>query len=328
MAIRTLDRHIRVWIRDGSRSTIAGMERALPFESGIRTKMAMRVARRKAEEQSWAIARWQMLAAGITLSRINRLVAAGWLYIQLPGVYSWGRPKGEHIAALLFTGTGSALTGLTGLWWEGLLPFRPAAIHIDAPGRSRSRPGLVIRHPSSITRHEHRGLPVVDLATALLVASEELDHNGLRNALARADFEDLLSLSSLQVSCAKGLKGSKALRAAMDSHLPQLARCVNDFERDFVLLCEAHELPIPDPNVRMGRYVPDMLWRERKVIVELDGKGAHTSAAQKRSDATKQEWLEARGYTVIRFTWGQVYLRRRFVAATVRAALAQPRKSS
>ena len=64
------------------------------------------------------------------------------------------------------------------------------------------------------------------------------------------------------------------------------------------------------------------------MIVELEGKGAHTSAAQKRSDATKQEWLEARGYTVIRFTWGQVYLRRRFVAATVRAALAQPRKSS
>ena len=55
MAIRTLDRHILVWIRGGSRSTIAGMERALPFESGIRTKMAMRVARRKAEEAGYVV---------------------------------------------------------------------------------------------------------------------------------------------------------------------------------------------------------------------------------------------------------------------------------
>ncbi len=292
----------------------------------------MHLARRLAESQSWVIARWQLLELGVSPGQIRGWIAAGRLHIQLPGVYAWGRPtldeKGEHIAALLFTGTGSALTGLTGLWWEDLLPFRPAAIHIDAPGRSRPRPGLVVRHPQAIVRHEHRGLPVVVLARALLVASEELDHNALRNVLARADYEDLLSLPSLQASCAEGPKGSKALRAAMDAHLPQLAHCVNDFERDFVLLCEAYELPIPDPNVRMGRYVPDMLWRESRLIVELDGKGAHTSAAQKHSDATKQEWLEGRGYTVIRFTWEEVHFQPQLVAAAVRAALAQPRNSS
>ncbi|MFN8151053.1 MAG: DUF559 domain-containing protein [Solirubrobacterales bacterium] len=65
-----------------------------------------------------------------------------------------------------------------------------------------------------------------------------------------------------------------------------------------------------------------------RLIVELDGKGAHTSAAQKHSDATKQEWLEARGYTVIRFTWEEVHFQPQLVAAAVRAALAQPRNSS
>ena len=61
----------------------------------------------------------------------------------------------------------------------------------------------------------------------------------------------------------------------MDAHLPQLARCTNRFERYFVLLCERHGLPIPDPNERIGRYRPDMLWREARLIVELDGHDAH-----------------------------------------------------
>jgi very-short-patch-repair endonuclease len=99
----------------------------------------------------------------------------------------------------------------------------------------------------------------------------------------------------------------------MGRHLPQLARCRNDFEIDFVLLCEERGLPIPEPNVRKGHYVPDMTWESRRLIVELDGKGAHTSAAQIAYDAKRQEWLEALGYTVIRFTWAEVYFRQDFV---------------
>jgi len=64
-----------------------------------------------------------------------------------------------------------------------------------------------------------------------------------------------------------GRPGTAALRAAVDSHLPALARCANGLERDFVLLCERFRLPPPEPNVRVGRHRPDMLWREAKLIV-------------------------------------------------------------
>ena len=162
---------------------------------------------------------------------------------------------------------------------------------------------------------------MVPLPRALLVASDALSHNALRNVLARADFKHVLDLPSVHSACIGGPPGSRALRAALAAHLPQLALCTNDFERDFVLLCEAHSLPIPEPNRRIGRYRPDMLWRDVRLIVELDGDEAHSSPAQTNSDAERQRWLEARGFTVIRFSWAEVHFQSERVVATVRQAL-------
>ena len=87
----------------------------------------------------------------------------------------------------------------------------------------------------------------------------------------------------------------------MDAHLPHLAACANGRERDFVLLCERHGLPIPEPNTRIGRYRPDMLWPDRRLIVEIDGRRAHSTPAQLAADGRRQERLERLGYRVTRF---------------------------
>ncbi len=73
----------------------------------------------------------------------------------------------------------------------------------------------------------------------------------------------------------------------MGAHLPQLAKCVNGREREFVLLCEARGIPIPEPNEPIGRFRPDMLWEDRRLIVELDGPRAHSTPAQLASDAKR-----------------------------------------
>ncbi len=290
-----------------------------------REQFPVRRARRQAERQFWAITRRQLLDCGFSSARTARWLRAGRLHRRYPGVYAWGRPelpeKGELAAGLLYAGHGSALGGISMLWWLGLLHHRPRLIEIDAPGHASSRQDLRIRHPARITRRPHDGIPVVALPEALLAAAADLSHDAMRNVLARADFEGLLDLRSLQAALRCGPKGGAALRRAIGAHLPQLARCVNDFERDFVLLCEEHRLPIPEPNVRKGRYVPDMTWEPRRLIAELDGRDAHTSPAQLAKDATKQRWLERAGYTVIRFRWREVYFERGSVAARVGAAL-------
>lgn len=277
--------------------------------------------------QFGAIARWQLLEVGVTDAQISGLLRAGRMFRLWPGVYAWGRPDlppaGRLVAALLYAGRGAGLTGLTNLWWRGLLHREPDAVHIDAPGFSRSRTGLVVRHPPKTRRTMHKDVPVVPLSRALLVASTDLDHDSLRLVLGRAEYDQRLafSLAELEADLRGGPAGCRAVRAAMGAHLPQLARCANGFERDFVLLCERFGLPIPEPNVRKGRFIPDMTWEDKKLIVELDGKDAHRTPAQRTKDAKRQKWLEARGYTVIRFTWAQVQFRQEWVAAVVRRHL-------
>ena len=118
-----------------------------------------------------------------------------------------------------------------------------------------------------------------------------------------------------------GRPGTVSLRAAVDAHLPALARCANGFERGFVLLCERCRLPIPEPNERIARYRPDMLWREAMLIVELDGRDAHSTAAQLASDARRQAELERRGYTLLRFTSADVRDEPERIAAELRQRL-------
>jgi hypothetical protein len=187
-----------------------------------------------------------------------------------------------------------------------LLNRRPGCIHVASPRRVSPHRGIVTSRSMALDRRLHRGLPVVPLPEALLAATEHLNRDSLRLVLARAEFERLLDRAGLETILRSGRRGIVALRAAVDSHLPQLARCANGFERDFVLLCERHGLPLPEPNARVGRYRPDMLWREASLIVELDGRDAHRTAAQLASDRRRQAELERRGFTVVRFSWADL----------------------
>ena len=302
------------------------MADALPIVHTPAVRLAMRRLDELASRQGGAVGRWQLLSEGHTRSRIGHWRRCGRLHdTDYPGVYAWGRSglseKGELAVPLLYAGHGAALTGVAALWWRGLLEHRPDPLDVDAPGRRRSRPGVRIRHPGEIIREEHEGLPVVHLPRALLVASTGLKHDTLRRVLARAEFRGWLSLGELDAGLRGGPAGAAALRRAMAAHLPQLARCNNPLEWDFVLLCERFGLPIPEPNERMGNFRPDMLWQERRLIVELDGKDAHTKPAQLIHDADRQRWLEAQGFTVIRFTWAEVQFRPEWVATRVAEAL-------
>ena len=55
----------------------------------------------------------------------------------------------------------------------------------------------------------------------------------------------------------------------------------------------------------IGDYIVDFLFCRSKVVVEIDG-GYHFTAEQQKDDAQRSEWLERKGYKVIRFTNEQV----------------------
>lgn len=278
-----------------------------------------------AERQFGAIARRQLLRVGFSSSRVESWLLTERLFPRYPGVYAWGRPElsteGELSAALLYAKSGAALGGISALWWRGLLDRRPHQIHIDAPGYATSRADIRIRRPEEVFREWHRALPVVPLPQALLASTAHLHHNSLRLVLARAEYHHHLDTSAVHAALGPGRPGSGAVRTALAAHLPQLARCESPLEIDFVLLCERFRIELPEPNQRVGRWRPDMLWAGRRLIVELDGRDAHSTAAQIAADERRQADLVRMGFTVVRFTWADVHLGAEAVAAELRRLL-------
>jgi hypothetical protein len=287
----------------------------------------LKAASELAAGQFATLARRQLLHRGIGDAQIRSWVRRGRLHPKYPGVYAWGRAdlsvEGELAAGLLYAGKGSALGGLSMLWWRGLLGRRPHRIHIDAPGAVVSYRDLQIRHPLRICRSLHKGLPLAALPDALPVAAASLSHDALRLVIARAEFHQVCSLADIEAGLRRGRRGSTAVRRALSAHLPQLARCESGLERAFVLLCEAGRVEIPEPNVRIGRYRPDMLWESARLIVELDGDRAHSTPAQRQADARRQRHLESLGHRVLRFGDEELQREGNRVLAEVRAALAE-----
>ena len=55
----------------------------------------------------------------------------------------------------------------------------------------------------------------------------------------------------------------------------------------------------------IGEYIVDFFFRQSMTIVELDG-GYHFTQEQIEEDRIRQDWLERRGYKVLRFTNEQI----------------------
>jgi hypothetical protein len=60
-----------------------------------------------------------------------------------------------------------------------------------------------------------------------------------------------------------------------------------------------------DPE-KHGRYRVDFIFKDARLIIELDGHEYHSTKEQLEKDAVRQRYLTRAGYTVIRFTGGEI----------------------
>jgi very-short-patch-repair endonuclease len=74
---------------------------------------------------------------------------------------------------------------------------------------------------------------------------------------------------------------------------------------------------MPDTNAIIEGYLVDFVWRDRKLIVEVDGYRYHRAPSRFESDRERDVELGTRGWTVRRFTWRQLTTREAWVAAAI-----------
>jgi very-short-patch-repair endonuclease len=170
----------------------------------------------------------------------------------------------------------------------------------------------------------YRRLPITNVPQTLLDFASIASYRRVRYALAEAEYHELLDLEAIAEVVGRGRPGSDVLVQAVANHQPQLAHTRSEFERRFIELCEWGRLPVPEFNVPLVGLTVDALWREQRVVVELDGRRGHGTAAQIARDRERDLRLRAAGYAVLRYTWGQVTGRAALIVADVRRALGIP----
>lgn len=140
---------------------------------------------------------------------------------------------------------------------------------------------------------------IVDLARnhgvrAGLVAADAALHDGIttEGALQRA------------VRRAQGWPGVRAARRAIEL---ADARAESPFESLTRLLVIDHGLPVPELQVWVetdqGMVRVDGIWRDRNVVLEVDGLLKYRSTDALLDEKLRQEALERAGYRVVRVMW-------------------------
>ena len=270
----------------------------------------------------------QLAALGIDRREVARWAEGGYLHQVLPRVYAVGHRapsvEADLFAAVLYAGPGAMLSHATALWWRGLIDRRPWPIQVSTPRRCGSLDGVKVHGRRAHERIWHKRLPTTTIEQALLDFAAVAPIERVRYALANADYHKVLDIPTLQVIAGSGRAGSTRLRTALTRHEPKLAQTRSPLERLFLPLCEKYGVPLPDDvNVWIAGVLVDAVWWKQRVVVELDGKGNHSSWGQIQRDRSNELRLRGAGFDVLRYGTLQIEEEPALVAADLISRTAQ-----
>lgn len=261
----------------------------------------------------------QARLAGLDKDAVKRRVNSGHWRRCSRGVYFVAdRPFTDAArirVAVWGNGDTAVASGLAAAWWHGLVPAAPAMVDVTLPrtAHSRTRDGIRLRRRdlAAVDVVERRGLRV----TSVTLTAVETSAVVMDRALQRDTQLSQLWQAQLRN---KGRYGSPRarlmLQAAGDGTRSKAERLlVTIFRRAGVTGWVA--------NCPIGPYVVDFVFREHKVIVEIDGFAFHSDAEDFIRDRTRQNYLILHGWQVLRFTWWDLVERPERVIAEVRRAI-------
>ncbi len=260
----------------------------------------------------------QIATLGVSRATVSRWIDDGYLHPRLPRVYAVGHVsmsiEAQFSEALLYAGPGAMLSHATAAHWLGLLDERLRTIDVTTPRQPRSLPGIRVHRRRNCDRIWHKGFPVTALPQTAVDFSAKAPLWSIRRLLAQAHYKNLLDLRAIEAACGSGRPGSTKLRTALRRHQPELARAKSHFERMFFAICEDQGWPPPLLNRYIAGWEVDALWHDKRIAIELDGRGNHHTPAQLRRDRRKDMDLRRAGWTPIRYSGEQLEQRQDVVA--------------
>jgi very-short-patch-repair endonuclease len=231
------------------------------------------------------------------------------------GVYSVG--CGElprlalELAALLACGENSFISHHSAAFVWGLCTMPPTEVEVSVVGRCcASRKGIRAHRIQTIYRDElrrHEGLWLSSPARAVLEVAAGAAMYELADVVDRGLTGRVVTPRELEAELARnrGRRGVARLAEVLgDEDAMTITR--SRAEKAFLKLIRDARLPPPQVNQRLGRYEPDFMWRDQRVIVELDSYQFHGGPGGFQNDREKDLVYRDAGFDVLRPTRNHV----------------------
>jgi very-short-patch-repair endonuclease len=282
-----------------------------------------------AERQYGMVSVSQLRKVGIGEKGIRSRVAMGRLHRVHRGVYAVGHaalsPEARCLAAVLAVGGGpSGEAGAVFDYWRAAVSHRSAAglwglltakdgpidVVVEGDGGRKRRLGIRVHRSLTLSSADvtvSRGIPVTTPARTI---------SDLRRAISERR-PGAITARELR----KVMRQANVLGLPIDEERGG-DRTRSDLEWDFLWLCRRHRLPPPEVNVRIGPYLVDFLWHERRLVVETDSYIYHGGRVAFQDDRGRDLDLRRLGYDVLRLSERQINEEPDLVADTLASALA------
>jgi very-short-patch-repair endonuclease len=284
----------------------------------------------QAESQHGVITRQQLLELGLGVGAVEHRLARGRLHIVHRCVYAVGHrsltPEGRWMAAVLAAGRRAVASHRCAAAIWRLLPSDLLEVTIPVLRKPRG----IVAHNSQLPADEvtHvRWIPVTTAPRTVLDLATVVPMHQVERAMNEAEFRRLAdgrAVAQLGDRYA-GRRGMGTIKSILEAHGIATGVTRSELESRFLRFLRKAGLPLPRLNVNLvidGRWLQcDCVWHAQRVIVELDGRAAHATAAAFERDRARDRVLAAHGWRVVRVTWRQLHSERHALAADLRMIL-------
>jgi hypothetical protein len=271
------------------------------------------LVRALATRQHGVVARWELLALGLSRDTIGRRVRSGQLVRVYPGVYAVGHAvltlNGRRMAAVLAAGPDAALSHRDAAALHRLRTGGGARFDVTTTGAVRDVRGLSVFRtatwpPGHVTVVD--GIPVTTVCRTIADLAGVLTDQALDSVLARTEFEqyDTTDLDAV-VAALRGRRGSGPARlGAARERFAVLGAVLTRSEGEILLreVLARHGLPEALMNHPVSGDEVDAIWPDVQAGIELDSWKFHRGRVRFVRDRAKLRRLTLAGYAILPFS--------------------------
>jgi hypothetical protein len=290
-------------------------------------------------KQAGVIARSQIRECGMSDAALrHRIRRDGPWQVLLPGVYvsstGTSTTAQREMAAVLYAGPGSVITGPAALAWHRVRVPRTQMVDVLVPAPRGPRNVSFVRLHSTTRMPSllfpHRQVCYVPAARAVADTVRGLrDLTEVRAVVADSVQRGMVQVWHLADELAHGpVQGSASLRAVLEEVADGVR---SSAEGDLRTLIKRERLPEPMYNPRLfagDSFIgtPDAWWPDAGVAGEVDSRAWHLSPQDWERTLARDARMSAHGIVVVRLPPRRLRTEPGLVAAEIRAALEAGRR--